>query len=70
MKVLIPSWWDSYTSQQKYRQFAKAAVVRRVLLVRNFSVAFHHQLLLFPLRKKKHNNNKQVNNTCERTDKP
>lgn len=62
-KVRILSW-DSYTSQQEYRQFTKAGVVGK-----EFLSGFSHQLLLFPLRKK-HNNNKQVNYTCKRTDKP
>lgn len=29
----------------------------------------HHQLLVFPLRKEIKNDNKQINNTCRRTDK-
>ena len=55
------------------RQFVQAASVGRVLLVllvRDFSVASHHQLLLFPLRKEHDNDNKQINSTCRRTDKP
>lgn len=52
------------------RQFVQAASVGMVLLVRDFSVASHHQLLLFPLRKEHDNDNKQINSTCRRTDKP
>lgn len=59
-------------SEQGNRQFVKDAGVGKVVLVlllRDFSLASRHQLLLFPLRKEHNNDNKQINNTCRGTDK-